>query len=121
MTSGYVCGPMQQAVNIRCGWRTTGVTDTYCRYKAAGDQYCGRVVSGLPLFSFRFGVLPPHFKLETEEEKTKLDSLIATIFPDLTTELWSIVKYGFAVLALREEWLREKLVVDHCLFQCAVI
>ena len=120
MTSGCVCGPMQQAVNIRCGWRTTGVTDTYCRYEAAGDQYCGRVVSGLPLFSFRFGVLPPRFKLETEEEKTKLDSLIATIFPDLTTELWSIVKYGFAVLALREEWLREKLPVDHCLFQCAV-
>ena len=78
------------------------------------------MVSGLPLFSFRFGVLPPRVKLETEEERDKLDRLIATIFPDLTTELWSIVKYGFAVLALREEWLREKMPVDHCLFQCAV-
>ena len=29
MTSGCVGAPMQQAVNIRCGWRIVGVTDTY--------------------------------------------------------------------------------------------
>ena len=38
MTSGCVNGPSQQAVNIRCGWKMMGVTDTYCRYEAAGDQ-----------------------------------------------------------------------------------
>ena len=105
-----------QGVIIKCGWRMAGVADTYCRYSAAGDQYCGRVVSGLPLFSFRFGVMPPRFKLDTQEEKDKLDRLVATIFPDLTTELWSIVKFGLVALALREGWLRESLTVDHCLF-----
>ena len=80
MTSGCVGGPMQQAANIRCGWRTGGVTDTYCRYEQAGDQYFGRVVVGLPLFLFRFGVLPPKFNLDAEEEEI-LNSLIHTFFP----------------------------------------
>ena len=60
MTSGCVDGPMQQAVNIRYEWRIAGVTDTYCQYEAAGDQYCGRILSGLPLFSFCFAVLSPN-------------------------------------------------------------
>ena len=120
LTSGCICGPMQQAVNIRCGWVMIGVTDTYCRYEAAGDQYCGRVVSGLPLFSFRFGVLPPRFKLQTDTEKEALDRLVLTLFPELNTELWSIVKFGLASLALRENWLKETLAADHCIFQSSV-
>ena len=120
MTSGYVGGPMQQAVNIRCGWRMSGVTDTYCRYEAAGDQYCGRVVSGLPLFSFRFAVLPPRFILDNPELQVALDRLVLTLFPDLSADLWLIVKYGIASLALREEWLRVTMNPTNALFQCAI-
>ena len=36
-----------------------GVTDTYCQYEATGDQYCERILSALPLFSFCFAVSPP--------------------------------------------------------------
>ena len=79
MTSVCVNGPMQQAVNIRCGWRMGGVTDYWCRYDAAGDQYCCRIVAGLPLFSFRFAVLPPKCKLETELENEMLSDLILTL------------------------------------------
>ncbi|KAG6944547.1 hypothetical protein JG688_00017025, partial [Phytophthora aleatoria] len=38
-----------------------GVQDRYFRYEAAGDQYLGRVVAGLPQYSSQFAVLPPHF------------------------------------------------------------
>ena len=120
MTSGCVGGPMQQAVNIRCGWRMGGVTDTYCRYEAAGDQYCGRIVSGLPLFSFRFAVLPPKLKLETELEHDMVNDLILTLFPLMHEDLWAIVRYGIAALALREDWLRENLPAEHCLFQSCI-
>ena len=106
-------------MNIRCGWVTAGVTGTYCRYAAAGDQYCGRVVSGLPLFSFRFGILPPRFVLNDEEGEA-LDRLITTLFPSLPDDLWKIVKHGIAALALRQEWLAEKLDRGHCLFQCSI-
>ena len=120
MTSGCVNGSMQQAVNIRCGWRMGGVTDTYCRYEAAGDQYCGRIVSGLPLFSFRFAVLPPKFKLETELENDMLSDLILTLFPEMVEDLWAIVRYGLASLAFRETWLRENLPANHCIFESCV-
>ena len=120
MTSGCVNGPSQQAVNIRCGWKTVGVTDTYCRYAAAGDQLCGRVASGLPLFSYRFGVLPPFFQLENEEDEAVLNRLIKTLFPDLAIELWPIVKHGIASLALREDFLRQNLSANNCLFQSAI-
>ena len=33
MTSGVVGGPSFNAVNIQYGWKMSGVTDTYCRYK----------------------------------------------------------------------------------------
>ena len=120
MTSGCVNGPSQQAVNIRCGWKMQGVTDTYCRYEAAGDQLCGRVVSGLPLYSHRFGVLPPIFKLESQEEKDRLDRLVRTLFPDLPVELWPIVKHGIASLALREDWFRLSLAPTNSLFQSSI-
>ena len=120
MTSGCVNGPSQQAVNIRCGWKMQGVTDTYCRYEAAGDQLCGRVVSGLPLYSHRFGVLPPIFKLESQEKKDRLDRLVRTLFPDLPVELWPIVKHGIASLALREDWFRLSLAPTNSLFQSSI-
>ena len=120
MTSGCVNGPSQQAVNIRCGWKMQGVTDTYCRYEAAGDQLCGRVVSGLPLYSHRFGILPPIFKLESQEEKDRLDRLVRTLFPDLPVELWPIVKHGIASLALREDWFRLSLAPTNSLFQSSI-
>eukprot|EP00644_Phytophthora_capsici_P004202 jgi/Phyca11/109999/e_gw1.17.452.1 len=39
-----------------------GVQDRYFRYEAAGDQFLGRVVAGLPVNSAQFASLPPHFK-----------------------------------------------------------
>ena len=120
MTSGCVNGPMQQAVNIRCGWRMQGVTDTYCRYEQAGDQYCGRVVCGLPLFSYRFAIMPPEFMLENEDNIKKLDELVDTFFPNLPVDLNGIIRHGFASLALREDWLRGMLPENHCLWQTSV-
>ena len=42
------------------------IQDTYLRFEAAGDQYVGRVVSGLPLSSCEFGAMPPEFESEDE-------------------------------------------------------
>ncbi|EGZ22322.1 hypothetical protein PHYSODRAFT_491802, partial [Phytophthora sojae] len=39
-----------------------GVQDRYFRYEAAGDQFLGRVVAGLPVNDSKFAILPPHFQ-----------------------------------------------------------
>jgi hypothetical protein len=43
------------------------VHDTYYRYEAAGDQFVGRAVCGLPVDSHMFSVLPPYFENVDEE------------------------------------------------------
>ncbi|KAF1793909.1 hypothetical protein GQ600_16797 [Phytophthora cactorum] len=61
-SSGSTGGPSIISVCLRCGWSLGGVQDRYFRYEAAGDQYLGRVVAGLPQNSAQFAVLPPHFE-----------------------------------------------------------
>ena len=65
----------------------------YCRYEGAGDQYCGKNLSSLPLFFFRFAVLSLQIRLN-ESENEAHERLILILFPDKPNDLWSIVKYG---------------------------
>ena len=59
--SGSTACPPITAVNIRGGWSLGGVQNTYMRYEAAGDMYVGHTVTGLPINSSKFAILPPHF------------------------------------------------------------
>ncbi|KAG6942611.1 hypothetical protein JG687_00018966 [Phytophthora cactorum] len=65
-SSSSTRGPSIVRVCVRCGWSLGGVQDRYFRYEAAGDQYLGRVVAGLPRNSAEFAVLPPHFEDPTD-------------------------------------------------------
>ena len=64
VSSGSTCAPPQVATNIRAGWTMGAIQDTYLRYESAGDQYVGRAVSGLPIHSAKFGVLPPEIEFD---------------------------------------------------------
>ena len=59
VSSGSTCAPPQVATNIRAGWTMGPIQDTYLRFESAGDQYVGRVISGLPLSSSEFAAMPP--------------------------------------------------------------
>ncbi|CAM9637464.1 unnamed protein product, partial [Phaeothamnion confervicola] len=59
--SGSTACPPIPAICLRAGWSVGPVQDRYIRYEAAGDQYVGRTVCGLPLSTDAFGVLPPYF------------------------------------------------------------
>lgn len=59
--SGSTSGPSIISVCQRAGWSYGDVLERYLRYEAAGDNYVGRVVCGLPADSPDFSLLPPHF------------------------------------------------------------
>ncbi len=61
LTSGSTSGPTGSSVNIRGGWSHNSVRDVYMLYEKAGDQYCGRILAGLPLMTGDFAVLYPEF------------------------------------------------------------
>ena len=49
-------------VYLRAGWTIGNVQDRYIFAGAGGDQLVGRAVSGLPINTGDFAILPPHFK-----------------------------------------------------------
>jgi hypothetical protein len=77
--SGSTACPSSTAIHLRAGWSFGGVQNTYLRYESAGDMYVGRTVSGLPLDSYKFAILPPHFPGAMNDVKTAL----SVIFPGL--------------------------------------
>ena len=56
------------------------IQDTYLRYEAAGDQYVGRVVAGLPICSWKFAVLPPQI---VDCDVKKVEEIVDCCFPSL--------------------------------------
>ena len=50
----------------------------------------------------------------------KVHELVVVLFLSLATELWTIVIYGLATLACKEECLRINLEPTHCFFEIIV-
>jgi hypothetical protein len=48
-------------------WSMGLVKEHYLQFEKAGDQYLGRVVSGLDINDVSFAILPPHFECGDNE------------------------------------------------------
>lgn len=114
--SGCTGGPDIGSVSSRCGWKLSGVLDRYIKYEAAGDMFVGRCVSGLPLDSDMFAILPPHFN----------DSVNNSLLIDTVHELYPVSKrlpntlslctHGLASIIYHAEFLKKDLPSNHILF-----
>lgn len=102
-TSGCTGGPQITALILRAGWSLGGVQDRYFRYDAAGDYFVGRTLSGLPLDSHEFAMLPPHFDVTCVE----VDDGIKMCFPYLyeREEFHPVLARCLASLVYHSEWL----------------
>ena len=119
ISSGATCAPPQVATNIRAGWTMGVIQDTYLRYEAAGDQYVGRVVSGLPICSAKFAVLPPQFHNVCE---TDLKNFITLSFPNFPQNLQHTAKLFLASLIYHYDELSHKyLPITHPIHFCSFL
>ena len=100
--SGSTACPPITAVNIRGGWSLGGVQDTYMRYEAAGDMYVGRTVNGLPINSYKFAMLPPHF---VGLEASFVRECLGIFFPGMPSHLFGIGEMAIASLVYHRDWL----------------
>jgi hypothetical protein len=117
-SSTYVCSgstdsPPIAAVCLRTGWALGGVLDRYIRYESAGDQYVGRVASGLPNDA-RFSVLPPYFKEVNEFVLNSIKKCFPFFYND--PSLFGIIIYCLASVVHHHDWLVETLTLDHSIF-----
>ncbi|KUG01951.1 hypothetical protein AM587_10001959 [Phytophthora nicotianae] len=113
---GSTGGPSIVSVCLRCGWSLGGVQDRYFRYEAAGDQFLGRVVAGLPINDSK---LPPHFMATGDSTTT---SVLRTVFPSLADEpnLNGILQLCLASLVFHREYLQQNMPTNHPLLSTIV-
>jgi hypothetical protein len=90
-SSGTTAAPSSIAVNNRGGWTLGGARDVYMLYERAGDQYVGRILSGMDVLSPKFGARCPDFiyhgdllggppeedAMETERQQALLDTKVS--------------------------------------------
>ena len=83
------------------------VKERYLQYEKAGDQYLGRVVSGLDVNSVAFAVSPPFFDVR-DETRVQLEALIKSYLvggEDLPAGVYQIFYYCFASLCYHYDFL----------------
>lgn len=83
------------------------------RYEAAGDQYVGRTVSGLPISSQDFALLPPFFI-------TRNDIVLQTVqkcFPRLPGNMHLIAEFCLASVVYHRNYLEQTLPENHMVFE----
>ena len=117
--SGSTGGPSIVSVCLRCGWSLGGVQDRYFRYEAAGDQYLGRVVAGLPLNKSDFAVLPPHF---IDKNDSLGNKYVKMMFPELSKEkhLRPMLLMCLASLVFHSDYLVQNLKNNHPLLSTLI-
>jgi integrase len=116
LTSGSTVCPPITPIHLRLGWALPGVTGTYMRYEAAGDQYVGRAAAGLPILEASFATLPPFFK----ERTCDVDNAIKLCFPTLQPEMQRIVEFSVASLVYHHDFLKATLHPDHFVFKTSL-
>lgn len=120
-SSGSTACPPSTAINIRAGWTLGGVEDTYKRFEAAGDQYVGRVSSGLPMTSANFMMLPPAFKRYDSEgnclDLCVLEEALQLGFGVIPSDSLKLVaEYCLASVVYHYSYLKNTLPVNHRIF-----
>ena len=85
------------------------IQDRYFRFEGAGDQHCGRVLSGLPADSAQLATLPPHFDMSLPETTNALLEWATLVFPIIHNECIDMLQYGMASALYHEPYLRQKL------------
>ena len=106
---GSTYGPPQVATNIIAGWMMGQIQDTYLRFEAAEDQYVDSVVSGLPIYSPKFTVLPPQFDCCVRES----DEITKIVMPSIPTDLKNAGRFLSASLIFHLDALELYLHSSH--------
>ena len=113
-------GPTGASLCLRAGWSLPGVQDTYLRYADAGDQHVGRTVSGLPIQSPEFAILPPHFVFHpgTYSQEHLNTAVLRCFGPHLPANLLNIAPMLLAsvVYHCHTGWIQAHLPAIHPLF-----
>lgn len=128
--AGTTACPSGVSVCLRAGWSLPGVQNTYIRYDAAGDQYVGRTVCGLPLLgkAGEFATMPARWRDDAADVDVLTQAINAS-FPVVLSAAATPADYDafrkmtralslsmLAALVYHEPWLRATLSSTHIMW-----
>ena len=98
--SGSTISPPIVSICLRANWSIGGSKERYLKFENAGDQFVGRMVSGLDAFSPLFAISPPFFHQDVNEDdviKAFLEEnmIIADSHTHLVKMLLACVSYNW--------------------------
>ena len=97
-SSGTTAAPSSVSVNNRGGWTLGGVRDVYMLYERAGDQYVGRILSGMNVLSPRFGASAPDFYYHGEIGVCEAVALVQEKQAEVDREVQTVLNSCFGEL-----------------------
>jgi hypothetical protein len=116
VSSGSTACPPAAAIQRRGGWTMGHILDVYIRFEAAGDQFVGRSVAGLPSMSPKFGILPPFFVISSPQDRIVVNDAVRLCFHGLPDRLFRVAEQCLASCVYHSEWLLQQLPSNHLLF-----
>ncbi len=115
-SSGSTVSPPIVSVCLHAQWSMGSVKERYLHYEKAGDQYLGRVVSGLNCSRYLFAASPPYFDFDCRDDKAltvkELDAMIMSFIPrgsNLNSRIFCIFRFCFASLCFHSDFLKQTL------------
>lgn len=113
--NGCTSAPSQASIDLRGGWSQGKIKDVYQHSLPVGDQYVGRVVTGLPRYTTDFALLPPHFKENCNE--AFITDAIQICFPSIPRGKKVVCRFVLASLVHHSDHLRRNLPANHLIFE----
>ncbi len=108
-----VCPPMV-SICLQAMWSMGLVKEHYLQFEKAGDQYLGRVISGLDVNNVSFAILPPYF--ECGDDEGDMREKIFTLLKEFTVgghgvrgEIFQLLYFCFTSLCYHFNFLVEVL------------
>ena len=115
-SSGSTVSPPIVSVCLRAQWSMGSVKERYLHYEKAGDQYLGRVVSGLNCSRYLFAASPPYFDFDGAAGNAmtarELDVMMTSFIPRgsrLNSRIFCIFRFCFASLCFHSDFLKQIL------------
>ena len=114
--AGTTVAPPIVSICLRAMWSMGGVKERYLSFEKAGDQYLGRVITGMDCNEASFATSPPYFDFtgcdDSEKKDKMLDQIVSNFMVGgvrLTPRVFHIVKMCYASLCYHSDFLKNTL------------
>ena len=114
VSTGCTASPSMASICLRAGWTMGNVKDRYIHYEKAGDQYCGRCVTGISSITKSFAVSPVYWDYTESGERgrkavtQKIQDKFITA-QEVEPHVFELVRYLFVSLCFHHDYLENTL------------